>query len=82
LHASRFSGWGAMDQRESFAEFANAPDVDRSEPGLVGSTPDIGDLQIDGDGASDGDGGMLGRVLIYACIVTGAIATLIWRRSG
>jgi len=30
--------------------------------------------------ASDGDGGMLGRVLIYAVIITVVIAVIMWKQ--
>jgi hypothetical protein len=30
--------------------------------------------------ASDGDGGMLGRVLIYATIISVGVAMLVWKR--
>ena len=71
-----------MDRRELFADFGHAPDIDSCEAGIVGlGTPDIGDLEM-GDTASDGDGGMLGRVLIYASIISVAVAMLVWKHSG
>jgi hypothetical protein len=62
-----------------FVDLGNAPDIDSSEAGLVGvSAPDIHDLAIDGGGASDGDGAMLGSVLIYAGIIA-VVAVTIWK---
>lgn len=68
-----------MDQRELFADFGYAPDIDSSEAGLVDlSAPDIRDLEIDKGIASDGDGAMLGSVLIYAGIIA-VVAVTIWK---
>jgi len=72
-----------MDQRESFAEFGSAKGIrreegDRSAP----DTSDIRDLETDAAKASDGDGAMLGRVLIYASIVAVGVVAILWKRFG
>ena len=73
---------GAMDQREIFAEFGGAPDIDSGEAGGVGlNALDTRDVETNGVAASDGDGGMLGRVLIYATIIAVGVAILVWNRS-
>jgi hypothetical protein len=73
-----------MDQRES-AELGGAPDIDSDEVGRVGlNALDIRDRETNGLAASDGDGGMLGRVLIYTAIIAVLIAVLavaLWRHS-
>jgi hypothetical protein len=71
-----------MDQREIFAEFGGAPDIDSCEAEGVGlNALDARDVETNGVAASDGDGGMLGRVLIYATIISVGVAILVWNRS-
>jgi len=72
-----------MDQRESFAEFGSAKGSGREEGDR--STLDasnIHDLEADAARASDGDGAMLGRVLIYASIVAVGFVAILWKRFG
>lgn len=55
-------------------DFGRAPDVDSGETERVSlNTPDARDLE-----APDGDGGMLGRVLIYAGIIA-VVGVTIWK---
>ena len=71
-----------MDQRELSVGFGRAPDVDSGETERVSvNAPDARDLEADGVAAPDGDGGMLGRVLVYASIVVVAVAMLVWNRG-
>ena len=76
--------WGAecaMDQRELSADFGRLPGVDNSEAWRVDlNAPDMRDLEPDSVAASDGDGGMLGRVLIYTAIIA-VLAVALWSHS-
>jgi len=70
-----------MDQREIFAEFGGAPDIDSDVAGGIGlNSLDTRDDETNAVAASDGDGGMLGRVLIYATIISVGVAMLVWKR--
>ena len=70
-----------MDQRESFAEFGNAADTEGEEGWRSAADKSrTFDLAVDRAKASDGDGGMLGRVLIYSIIVTVVAIAIIWKR--
>ena len=64
-----------MDQRELSADFGHAPDVASGETERANlDAPNAHDLE-----GPDGDGGMLGRVLIYAAIIAVVGATIwIW----
>ena len=59
-----------MENRELWQEFG-AVETDVS-PHLVTEEPS----------RTDGDGAMLGRVLVYASIVVVGVAMLIWKRVG
>jgi hypothetical protein len=62
-----------MDQRELSTDFGRAPAVDSGETERLSlDTPNAHDLE-----GPDGDGGMLGRVLIYAAII-GVVTVTIW----
>jgi hypothetical protein len=68
-----------MDQRELLVDFVRAPDIDNGEKERVSvKAPDASNLEADGVAARDGDGGMLGRVLIYASIIA-VVAVTIWK---
>jgi hypothetical protein len=70
-----------MDQREIFAEFGGALGADSGEAWRVGlDALDARDREANGVPASDGDGGMLGRVLIYTAIIA-VLALALWRHS-
>ena len=82
LRTERFLGRGAtMDQREIFAEFGGALGDDRGEAWHVDlDALDARDREANDVSTSDGDGGMLGRVLIYTAILT-ILALTLWRHS-
>jgi hypothetical protein len=70
-----------MDQRGSFGEFGSAKGIGREEGHRSATdTPDIRDLETDAAIASDGDGAMLGRVLIYASIVAVGVVAILCKR--
>ena len=70
-----------MDQRESFAEFGSAAD-NEFEEGRRSAADKLHtfDFEVDRAKASDGDGGMLGRLLIYSIIVTVVAIAIVWKR--
>jgi hypothetical protein len=70
-----------MDQREIFAEFGGAPDADSGEAWYIGlDALGARDREASDVPAHDGDGGMLGRVLIYTAIIA-VLALALWRHS-
>jgi hypothetical protein len=74
-----------MEQRDLSADFGVAPDIESREGEHFDfNAPDTRDLRtgVVVVAASDGDGGMLGRVLVYASIMVVATVMFIWRRNG
>lgn len=70
-----------MDQREPLAELGRPLDLQSPEVrGFDGSA--TGDLNVEPVAHDDGDGAMLGRVLVYASIIIVAVAVLAWKRVG
>jgi len=73
------AGWPDVDGRSSSTklEAFTAPDT-FAEPA------DGNELarEAESTGALDGDGTMVGRVLVYASIVIVAVAMIVWKRSG
>ena len=59
-----------MDNRELWEEFGSV----RAEPSEPVARADSAD-------PADGDGAMLGRVLVYASIVVVAVAMVLWKRN-
>jgi len=70
-----------MDGQESFAEFGSAVSTEGEEGSpSAADKSHIFDFEMDDAKASDGDGSMLGRVLIYSTIVTVVAIAIIWKR--
>jgi hypothetical protein len=68
------------------ADRALSDDFEHAQGGNADATPasDVDAFDVDDPQerlrASDGDGAMLGRVLIYASIITVVIAVILWNR--
>jgi hypothetical protein len=74
---------GEMDSREFGGEFGLGHELDRRDPGKLenAAIEPVDPNALAPAPSPDGDGAMLGRVLVYASIVVVGCAMLFWKHG-